>query len=95
MNQGGGGGEGINEVELTSGSKSLSLSSKLALACPCLEESRGCPQLCLSDRARSQVTAERSQGEARAGSVCVGKVNPRPSLSGGRMGAFPFMGADF
>lgn len=54
-----GGGEGINDVELTSESKSLSLSCKLAPACPCLAESGGCPQLCLAGRAGSRVIGAR------------------------------------
>ncbi|KAB1278813.1 hypothetical protein Cadr_000007331 [Camelus dromedarius] len=52
MNQGG---EGIKEVKLTSGSKSLSLSFQ---ACSGL----GCPQLCLSSCSGRWVVAVRTQG---------------------------------
>lgn len=78
-----GGAEGINEGRLTSGAKSLSLSSKLALACPCLEESEGCPQLCLSDRTGSQVIASRGWGW-----LSVHGESQRPNLFAARIGAF-------
>lgn len=57
--------EGINDIELTSGSKSLSFSFKLAPACPCLAESGGCPQLCLANRTRSQHAKGKSESETK------------------------------
>lgn len=83
--RGGGVCEGINDVELTSGSKSLSLSFKLALTCPCLVESGGCPQRCLANRTPSQAMAVRPHSWLR---MHRGSQNPRPSWTVAGMGAF-------
>lgn len=84
MNQG----EGVcvkAHVELTSGSKSLSLSFKLVLTCPCPVESGGCPQRCLANRTPSQAMAVRPHGWLR---MHQGSRNPRPSWTVAGMGAF-------
>lgn len=62
-------GEGIKGVELTSGSKSLSLSFQACSGLPRMAESEGCPQLCF----QIALGARWQLGEPRAGSAHRGK----------------------
>lgn len=73
--------ECVEAVELTSGSKSLPSPSGLALACPCLAGSGGCPRFCLPNLPGSRVTAgiarvwlsrQRESQNPRAGSMAAG-----------------------